>query len=774
MENINGSIENATINITDDIDLPGLRVPDMKRIKNARKERANQLKEWQIYDKKMQKESEKLQKKGLSPLNDRRHYNTNRVVKFPQSLIFLEAAARGDLDEVRELLSSGVCPDVANEDGLTALHQCCIDNNLEMCRLLLRYGANPNSRDTELWTPLHASATCHHTEMCKILIDHGADLLAMNVDGNMPYECCMPGPTLNLVETEMDKRGITQEEIDDWHRVPECEMLADMEALYKAGADLDRLDAQGASMLHIAAASGFEEVVLFLLKRGAKIDLPDKDGWQAIHIAACWCQLEIVELLVNFGADILAETRNGETVFDICEDIEMHTRLIEIKQEVERKKSQQQDLLNKPGKPRELVRRRSSTNPRSASIRRTSMREKKMISWKEAKQEAEMRGVATASSDENNTSKPLSPIPNGSTDHILEKSTTYPESHELTSPKTIRGSTRSSHPGHSSKSSIPPTSSPNLAGVSTHHGSSWSSKVQQNDTVTEVNGPTPSPNLRNSSRMKDKEVNLPKRNNAQSTLNNDSGPIGVVSPSPVAPHRTGHDKERIVRVPSGPVQNPENVGTLTRRPQQTEYGSKSPPIGSPDLSSQHHTLSPQLRQSKSRTISGVEGLSNPDQSGTHLKARVSNYDNAYTSSLPRRDNNNKTTDLNNQPVRGERRSSTRKKKPVLSEQKSSRNDNRETDISVHNAYCALPSNNPFQNNQFRNEDNHPDNQNIILRSPNINRNDVKQTIRSRLTSGQQSGSGQVVHATASLPRRELINYGDDLGSRPSGKCCVIM
>lgn len=84
-----------------------------------------------------------------------------------------------------------------------------------------------------------------------------------------------------------------------------------------------------------------------------------------IHlIFILFIQLEIVELLVNFGADILAETKNGETVFDICEDIEMHTRLIEIKQEVERKKSQQQDLLNKPGKPRELVRRRSSTNPR--------------------------------------------------------------------------------------------------------------------------------------------------------------------------------------------------------------------------------------------------------------------------------------------------------------------------------------------------------------------------------------------------------------------------
>ncbi|TPP66967.1 Protein phosphatase 1 regulatory inhibitor subunit 16B, partial [Fasciola gigantica] len=228
---------------------------------------------------------------------------------------------------VRKLLSNGVCPDVANEDGLTALHQCCIDNTPEMCRLLLRFGANPNARDTERWTPLHAAATCHHTELCAILIAHGADLLAMNADGNMPYECCLPGPTLSLIETEMDKRGITQEELDDLRRLPECEMLADMEALYKSGADLNVLDKQGASMLHIAAACGYEEVTIFLLKHGAKINQLDRDGWQAIHIAACWehCCSK------NF----------------------------------------------------------------SASIRRTSMREKKMISWKEAKQEAEMRGVAS-------------------------------------------------------------------------------------------------------------------------------------------------------------------------------------------------------------------------------------------------------------------------------------------------------------------------------------------------------------------------------------------
>ncbi|CAH8667150.1 unnamed protein product [Heterobilharzia americana] len=637
-----------------------------------------------------------------------------------------------------------------------------------MCRLLLRYGANPNSRDTELWTPLHASATCHHTEMCKILIDHGADLLAMNVDGNMPYECCLPGPTLNLIEMEMDKRGITQEEIDDWHRVPECEMLADMEALYKAGADLDKLDAQGASMLHIAASNGYEEVTLFLLKRGAKIDLPDKDGWQAIHIAACWCHLEVVELLVNFGADIMAETKNGETVFDICEDFEMHNRLVEIKQEVERRKSRIEDLLSRPGKPRELLRRRSSTNPRSASIRRTSMREKKMISWKEAKQEAEMRGVPAAS-DEKDAVIPSSPIPNGSTDRAFEKFPPYPESHGPTSPKNIHGSIRTSHSGHSSKAPNSQISSPVLTGVLTQHGTARPGKVQQGETVITINGSSPSPNLRNSSRIKEKDINQPKRSNPPSTSYTESSPMGVHCPSPATPHRPLHDKERIVKVPLNITPNTDGIGTLTRRSQQTEYGSKSPPPGTPNMSPYHHTLSPQPRQSKGRTSTGLDP--SPDPPISHPKSKMNNYENNQTS-LPRR-NGSQVIDSTNQTARGEKKSFTRKKKPLPTEQKPPKNDNRETDISIHNAYYALPPNNQPQNNHLRSEE-PTDNQNTILRSPNINRNDFRQSSRVRASSGQQNPSGQVVHATASVPRRELINYGDDLGSRPSGKCCVIM
>ena len=52
--------------------------------------------------------------------------------------MLLEAAARNDIEEVRRLLSLKVSPDSTNEDGLTALHQCCIDDSEEMMKVNLR------------------------------------------------------------------------------------------------------------------------------------------------------------------------------------------------------------------------------------------------------------------------------------------------------------------------------------------------------------------------------------------------------------------------------------------------------------------------------------------------------------------------------------------------------------------------------------------------------------------------------------------------------------
>jgi ankyrin repeat protein len=70
------------------------------------------------------------------------------------------ATARQDIEEVRSLLQSGKYnPNTANEDGLTPIHQCSIDNSDKLLKLLIEYGGDVNAKDRDLWTPLHAAGT---------------------------------------------------------------------------------------------------------------------------------------------------------------------------------------------------------------------------------------------------------------------------------------------------------------------------------------------------------------------------------------------------------------------------------------------------------------------------------------------------------------------------------------------------------------------------------------------------------------------------------------
>lgn len=97
--------------------------------------------------------------------------------------------------------------------------------------MLIKYGADVNVCDNDLWTPLHAAATCANLEICKILIENNADLLAVNTDGNMPYDICDDEVCLEYIESEMAARGVTQQTIDIKRSETEIRMLQDLKQL---------------------------------------------------------------------------------------------------------------------------------------------------------------------------------------------------------------------------------------------------------------------------------------------------------------------------------------------------------------------------------------------------------------------------------------------------------------------------------------------------------------------------------------------------------------
>ncbi|KAK5850207.1 hypothetical protein PBY51_014475 [Eleginops maclovinus] len=349
------------------------RLGATERLKHAQKRRAQQLKGWA--------QMEKDTTRGSRAKADKKKARTIKVT-FPQSITLLDAAARNDVEEVRELLNNGVSPDLVNEDGLTALHQCCIDDFVEIVQCLLDAGGCVNACDSELWTPLHAAATCGHTGLVQLLIQAGADLLAVNADGNMPYDLCEDEATLELLEMVMAEQGITQDRIDECRGAKEKAMLADIQALVQNGADLNTQDANGTTLLHIASANGYVSVAELLVEHRAQMEVRDSDGWTPLHAASCWGQIQMVELLVAHGASLDTKSVLDETPLDVCMDEEVRAKLMDLKHKHDA------IMKNQDRQKGTLQRRASSTGSRGKVVRRVSVNERSSLYRREHHKEA--------------------------------------------------------------------------------------------------------------------------------------------------------------------------------------------------------------------------------------------------------------------------------------------------------------------------------------------------------------------------------------------------
>ncbi|XP_013924288.1 PREDICTED: protein phosphatase 1 regulatory subunit 16A, partial [Thamnophis sirtalis] len=351
------------------------RMGTQERLKHAQKRRTQQLKKWAQFEKDGQGKKAKGQKK-------RRRATQDRKVVFPENVRLLEAASRNDVEEVHHLLEKGVSPDLSNEDGLTALHQCCIDDYGVMVGLLLEAGADVNACDSELWTPLHAAATCGHLHLVELLIQRGANLLAVNSDGNMPYDLCEDEPTLDFLEVAMADREITQATIEEARSAVEASMVKDIRRLVKEGVNLDTPLDHKATLLHIASANGYLEAAELLIEHQASLSAKDQDGWQPLHAAACWGQIPLVELLVAHGADLNGKSLLEESPLDVCPNEEVRAKLLELKHK-------QDAVMKSQDKQKTLLQRRtSSAGSRGKVVRRVSVTQRNSLIRREQAKEA--------------------------------------------------------------------------------------------------------------------------------------------------------------------------------------------------------------------------------------------------------------------------------------------------------------------------------------------------------------------------------------------------
>lgn len=89
------------------------------------------------------------------------------------------AVRSGNIKEVKKLLRDGADPDIADDHGLTPLHQAAYWGETEITELLIKAGANVNAENNgKGWTPLHSAAVSggmlSRKDIIELLIDAGA------------------------------------------------------------------------------------------------------------------------------------------------------------------------------------------------------------------------------------------------------------------------------------------------------------------------------------------------------------------------------------------------------------------------------------------------------------------------------------------------------------------------------------------------------------------------------------------------------------------------
>jgi len=87
----------------------------------------------------------------------------------------IDAAFKGDIDTVKQLLDNKVNPNSKDSDGETALHYAALKGRTEVVEILLKKGANPNIKDKDGGTPLMSAAWGGHAEVVKLLLAKGAN-----------------------------------------------------------------------------------------------------------------------------------------------------------------------------------------------------------------------------------------------------------------------------------------------------------------------------------------------------------------------------------------------------------------------------------------------------------------------------------------------------------------------------------------------------------------------------------------------------------------------
>ena len=191
-----------------------------------------------------------------------------------------DAAARGDVAGIEQLIAEGEKPNIQDAKSRTPLHVATFMRKYDAARALLRLGANPNALDAERYDIVTIAAVNSDLEMLKIALEGGGNARAITspYNGTALIAAAHRGHVEVVRALIAAKAPLNHVNNLGWTALLEAVVLGNggrdhtavVEALVKAGADVTVPDRHGTTALGHARTRGYSQIARILENAGAR------------------------------------------------------------------------------------------------------------------------------------------------------------------------------------------------------------------------------------------------------------------------------------------------------------------------------------------------------------------------------------------------------------------------------------------------------------------------------------------------------------------------